>query len=207
MPNIAVYNMEGKQVGDIELNDEVFGVEFNHAAVHQVVKAQLANKRQGTKSALTRTEVAGGGKKPYKQKGTGHARQGSTRAPQWYKGGVVFAPKPRDFRLAVPKKLNALAMKCALSSHVKEDTMKVLDAITFEAPKTAEMVKMLKALNTGKKTLVVTAEKEENAVKSARNIPNVKLSVVNNINVLDILNADSFIITKEAVEMVQEVYA
>ena len=207
MPKVAVYNIEGKQVGDIELRDEVFGVEFNHAAVHQVVKAQLANKRQGTKMTLTRSEVSGGGKKPWRQKGTGHARQGSTRAPHWYKGGVTFAHRPRDFRVAVPKKLKRLAMQCALSSKVQENTIFVLDQLQFEAPKTKEMVKLINNLNITKKALVVMPESDKNVELSASNLQKVKFSPVNTLNVLDILNYDNFIITKEAVELVQEVYA
>ncbi|BAB82110.1 50S ribosomal protein L4 [Clostridium perfringens str. 13] len=167
MPKVGLFNKEGQQVGDIQLNEQVFGVEVNKYALHQVVVAQLANKRQGTQSAKTRSEVRGGGIKPWRQKGTGRARQGSIRAPQWIKGGVVFAPKPRDYRMSIPKSMRKVAMTSALTSKVAD--MVVLEDLTFEAPKTKEAVKMLNAFE-AKKTLIITAEVNENVYKSARNI-------------------------------------
>ncbi|MDU7109465.1 MAG: 50S ribosomal protein L4, partial [Clostridium perfringens] len=192
------------QVGDIQLNEQVFGVEVNKYALHQVVVAQLANKRQGTQSAKTRSEVRGGGIKPWRQKGTGRARQGSIRAPQWIKGGVVFAPKPRDYRMSIPKSMRKVAMTSALTSKVAD--MVVLEDLTFEAPKTKEAVKMLNAFE-AKKTLIITAEVNENVYKSARNIEGVTVMPVNNINVYDLLNCKTLMITKEAVNKIEEVYA
>ena len=206
MANVSVYNMQGETVGTLELNDAVFGVEVNDHLVHEAVVAQLANKRQGTQSAKTRSEVSGGGRKPWRQKGTGHARQGSTRAPQWTGGGIVFAPKPRDYRYTLPKKLRRLAMKSALSSKVAENEIIVVDELKFEAPKTKEMIKFLQAVNADKKALIITAEKDENVVKSAANIPGVRTALATTMNVYEIVNHTSFIVTKEAVELIEEVY-
>lgn len=206
MPKVALYNIKGEQIGDIELNDSVFGVEVNREAMHQVVKMQLANKRQGTQSALTRGEVAGGGIKPWRQKGTGRARQGSIRAPQWIHGGVVFAPKPRDYSYTLPKKLKRLALKSALSSKVVDNSLLVLDELKMDEPKTKIVADMLKALD-AKKALIVVPEKDEAAYKSARNIADVAIIPVNNLNVYDVLKYDKFIITKDAVSKVEEVYA
>lgn len=206
MPTVGLFNQEGKQVGDIQLNDNVFGVEVNQDALHQVVVALLANKRQGTQSAKTRAEVRGGGIKPWRQKGTGRARQGSIRAPQWIKGGVVFAPKPRDYRMAVPKSMRKVAMTSALTSKVQDNEMLVLESLAFAAPKTKSMVEVLKAFE-AKKTLIITAESNEILYKSARNIADVKIMPVNNINVYDLLNCDKLIITKDAVSKIEEVYA
>ena len=204
MPKVGLFNKEGQQVGDIQLNEQVFGVEVNKYALHQVVVAQLANKRQGTQSDKTRSEVRGGGIKPWRQKGTGRARQGSIRAPQWIKGGVVFAPKPRDYRMSIPKSMRKVAMTSALTSKVAD--MVVLEDLTFEAPKTKEAVKMLNAFE-AKKTLIITAEVNENVYKSARNIEGVTVMPVNNINVYDLLNCKTLMITKEAVNKIEEVYA
>ena len=204
MPKVGLFNKEGQQVGDIQLNEQVFGVEVNKYALHQAVVAQLANKRQGTQSAKTRSEVRGGGIKPWRQKGTGRARQGSIRAPQWIKGGVVFAPKPRDYRMSIPKSMRKVAMTSALTSKVAD--MVVLEDLTFEAPKTKEAVKMLNAFE-AKKTLIITAEVNENVYKSARNIEGVTVMPVNNINVYDLLNCKTLMITKEAVNKIEEVYA
>ena len=204
MPKVGLFNKEGQQVGDIQLNEQVFGVEVNKYALHQVVVAQLANKRQGTQSAKTRSEVRGGGIKPWRQKGTGRARQGSIRAPQWIKGGVVFAPKPRDYRMSIPKSMRKVAMTSAFTSKVAD--MVVLEDLTFEAPKTKEAVKMLNAFE-AKKTLIITAEVNENVYKSARNIEGVTVMPVNNINVYDLLNCKTLMITKEAVNKIEEVYA
>ena len=204
MPKVGLFNKEGQQVGDIQLNEQVFGVEVNKYALHQVVVAQLANKRQGTQSAKTRSEVRGGGIKPWRQKGTGRARQGSIRGPQWIKGGVVFAPKPRDYRMSIPKSMRKVAMTSALTSKVAD--MVVLEDLTFEAPKTKEAVKMLNAFE-AKKTLIITAEVNENVYKSARNIEGVTVMPVNNINVYDLLNCKTLMITKEAVNKIEEVYA
>lgn len=206
MPKVGLFNKEGQQVGDIQLNEQVFGVEVNKYALHQVVVAQLANKRQGTQSAKTRSEVRGGGIKPWRQKGTGRARQGSIRAPQWIKGGVVFAPKPRDYRMSIPKSMRRVAMLSALTSKVQNDEMVVLDSLTLEVPKTKEIVKMLNAFN-AKKTLIVTAEANETVYKSARNIEGVAVLPVNNINVYDLLKYSKVIMTKDAVSKIEEVYA
>ncbi|HCJ56008.1 50S ribosomal protein L4 [Lutispora sp.] len=206
MPKVALYNIGGQQVGDIELKDSIFGVNVNVEAMHQVVKMLLANRRQGTQSALTRAEVRGGGIKPWRQKGTGRARHGSIRSPQWTHGGIVFAPKPRSYRYTLPKKIRRIAMKSALSSKVSDNNIIVLDELNFDAPKTKQVVTMLQNLNADSKTLIVLSEKNENVEKSARNIPNVKTSLVNTLNVYDILNYDKFIITKSAVEKVEEVY-
>lgn len=206
MPTLKVFNKEGKEVGDIQLNENIFDVEVSVDAMHQVVLAQLANKRQGTQSAKTRAEVRGGGIKPWRQKGTGRARQGSIRAPQWIHGGIVFAPKPRDYRVSVPKSMRRTAMKSALTSKVVENEMIVLESLNFEAPKTKEMIKVLNAFE-AKKTLIVVAESDENVYKSARNIPGVAVLPVNNLNVYDILKYEKFVVTKEAVSKIEEVYA
>ena len=207
MPKVDILNMEGSVVDSLELNDAVFGIEPNHNALHQVVKAQLANKRQGTQSALTRSEVSGGGIKPWRQKGTGRARQGSTRSPQWRHGGVVFAPKPRSYRQDVNKKVRKLAMCSALSAKVADGTMVVLDQIGFEKPSTKAMVKMLDALKVNGKALVVLPEGNVEVDLSARNIPGVKTTVTGTLNVYDIMKYDHFVIAKDAVVKVQEVYA
>ena len=206
MPTVGLFNKEGNKIEDIQLNDKVFAVEVNADAMHQVVVALLANKRQGTQSAKTRAEVRGGGIKPWRQKGTGRARQGSIRAPQWIKGGVVFAPKPRDYRMSIPKSMRRVAMLSALTSKVQNDEMVVLDSLTLEAPKTKEIVKMLNAFN-AKKTLIVTAESNEKVYKSARNIEGVAVLPVNNINVYDLLKYSKVIMTKDAVSKIEEVYA
>ena len=206
MPTVGLFNQEGKQVGDIQLNENVFGVEVNTDAMHQVVVALLANKRQGTQSAKTRAEVRGGGIKPWRQKGTGRARQGSIRAPQWIKGGIVFAPKPRDYRISVPKSMKRVAMKSALTSKVQENQMVVLETLALEAPKTKQMVEILKAFD-AKKTLIVTGESNEVLYKSARNIADVQIMPVNNINVYDLLKFEKLIITKDAVSKIEEVCA
>ena len=206
MPTVGLFNKEGNKIEDIQLNDKVFAVEVNAEAMHQVVVALLANKRQGTQSAKTRAEVRGGGIKPWRQKGTGRARQGSIRAPQWIKGGVVFAPKPRDYRMSIPKSMRRVAMLSALTSKVQNDEMVVLDSLTLEAPKTKEIVKMLNAFN-AKKTLIVTAEANETVYKSARNIEGVAVLPVNNINVYDLLKYSKVIMTKDAVSKIEEVYA
>ena len=207
MPKVAVLDMAGKEVGQIELSEAVFGVEPNSSVMLHMVKNYLANQRQGTQSALTRAEVSGGGRKPWRQKGTGHARQGSTRAPQWTHGGIVFAPKPRDYRYTVNKKVRRLAMKSALSSKVLDSDMIVLDALTMEEYKTKTIVSMLKALGSEKKALIVLPKVDEKVIASARNIPGVKTALVNTLNVYDILNADKFIVVKDAVAQIEEVYA
>jgi len=206
MPKVGLFNKEGNQIGDIQLNDDVFAVEVNQYAIHQVVVALLANKRQGTQSAKTRAEVRGGGIKPWRQKGTGRARQGSIRAPQWIKGGIVFAPKPRDYRMSVPKSMKRVAMKSALTSKVQEGEMIVLDNLDFEGIKTKQVVDMLKVF-AAKKTLIITAESDENVYKSARNIEGVSVIPANNINVYDLLKFPKVLITKEAVSKIEEVYA
>lgn len=206
MPTVGLFNKEGKKVGDVQLSDNVFGVEVNQYALHQVVVALLANKRQGTQSAKTRSEVSGGGIKPWRQKGTGRARQGSIRAPQWIHGGMVFAVKPRDYRTSVPKSMRRVAMKSALTSKVNDEQIVVLENLELETPKTKEVVKMLSALN-AKKTLIVTSESNENAYKSARNIQDVEILPVNNLNVYDLLKYEKLVITKDAVSKIEEVYA
>ncbi|SHI18694.1 50S ribosomal protein L4 [Sporanaerobacter acetigenes] len=207
MPKVSVYNLLGEQVGEIDLKDDMFGAEINEHAMYEVVKNHLANKRQGTQSAKTRAEVRGGGRKPWRQKGTGRARQGSIRAPHWTGGGVVFAPKPRDYSYSVPKKVKRVALKSALSSKVLENEIIVLDELNLNEPKTKEMVKILENIKADKKALIVMDEKNENIIKSARNIPNVETTLVNTLNVYDILKYNSFIITKDAVRKVEEVYA
>ena len=207
MSTVTMLNMAGQEAGTIELNDAVFGIEPNQNAVHAVVKNILANRRQGTQSAKTRAEVRGGGRKPFRQKGTGRHRQGSSTDPSQIGGGVVFAPKPRSYRYTVPKKVRRLAMLSALSSKVQDGEIIVVDEISFEEPKTKEMVKMLEAIKAEKKALIVTAAKDENIVKSAANIQGIRTALVGTMNVYDILNHTSFIVTKEAIEKIEEVYA
>ncbi|MCM1272964.1 MAG: 50S ribosomal protein L4 [Clostridium sp.] len=206
MATVAVYNIEGKEVDKLELNDNVFGVEINEQLVHKAVVTQLANKRQGTQSAKTRSEVSGGGKKPWRQKGTGHARQGSIRAPQWKGGGVVFAPKPRDYSMKMNKREKQIAMKSVLTSKVQTSKLIVVDELKVDEIKTARFVKILDNLKSPK-ALVVTKEKDEKVYLSARNIPTVKTALANTINVYDILKYDSLVITKDAVAAIEEVYA
>ena len=207
MPNIAVVDMEGKKVGTVDLSDSIFAIEPNAAVMHQVVLSYLAAQRQGTQSALTRSEVSGGGRKPWRQKGTGRARQGSTRAPQWTHGGIVFAPKPRDYRFTVNKKEKRLALKSALSVKAAENDIIVVDSIATGEFKTKKMVAMLNAVGADKKALIVLPEVDTMVIKSAANIPGVKTAQVNTINVYDILNADKLIIAKDAVSKIEEVYA
>lgn len=207
MPTVAVLDMAGKEIEKIELNEAVFGIEPNVAVMHDVVKNILANRRQGTQSALTRAEVSGGGKKPWRQKGTGHARQGSTRAPQWTHGGIVFAPKPRCYRYTLNKKVRRLAMLSALSSKVADNQMVVIDNIATEEYKTKNIAAMLKAVGAEKKALIVLPELDKKVIASAANIPGVKTAQVNTLNVYDILNADMFIVAKGAVSKIEEVYA
>ena len=207
MPNMQVVNMAGQKGGEIELSDAVFGIEPNTAVLHDVVVNYLANQRQGTQSALTRAEVSGGGKKPWRQKGTGHARQGSTRAPQWRHGGIVFAPKPREYRYTLNKKVRRLALKSAFSAKAKENEMIVLDALTVDTFSTKTVVNMLKAVGADRKALIVLATNDAKVIKSAANIPGVKTAQVNNLNVYDVLNADKFIVVKDAVAQIEEVYA
>ena len=207
MANVSVYNMEGKEVGTIELNDAVFGVAVNEHLVHMAVVQQLANNRQGTQKAKTRSEVSGGGRKPWRQKGTGHARQGSTRAPQWTGGGVVFAPVPRDYSFKMNKKEKRVALKSALSDKVANGKLVVVDALTFDAPKTKEFAKVMANLNVNDKALVVLNDNDANVVLSAKNIPTVKTSLTNTINVYDIVNAKTLVLTQDAVKTIEEVYA
>ena len=202
-----VYNMSGELVGEIELSEAVFGITPNQAVVHDVVKNHLANKRQGTQSALTRAEVSGGGRKPWRQKGTGRARQGSTRAPQWTHGGIVFAPKPRDYSYTLNKKSRRLALKSVLSAKVAESNLIVIDSIKMEAPKTAEFAKFLKAVGAEGKALVVTAEACQNVVKSGRNIPGCEVTFANLINVYDVVNANKLVVDKAALAKIEEVFA
>ncbi|WP_312711523.1 50S ribosomal protein L4 [Proteiniclasticum ruminis] len=206
MPTVGLFNIEGKKVGDVTLNESVFNVEVNKAVLHQVVVAQLANKRQGTQSAKTRAEVRGGGIKPWRQKGTGRARQGSIRSPQWAGGGIVFAPKPREYRVSLPKSMRRVAMKSALTAKVLENEMIVLESLEMDAPKTKAIVTMLKAFDV-KKALIVTAESNANVYKSGRNVEGIQVIPVNNINVYDLLKYDNLIITKDAVSKLEEVYA
>ena len=206
MANVSVFNMEGKEVGTLELNDAVFGVEVNEHLVHMAVVAQLANKRQGTQKAKTRSEVSGGGRKPWRQKGTGHARQGSTRAPQWTGGGVVFAPVPRDYTIRLNKKEKRLALKSALTSRVQENKLIVVDELKFDEIKTKNFVNVMNNLKADK-ALVVLNENDANVVLSARNIPTVKTALTNTINVYDILKYNTLILTKDAVATIEEVYA
>ena len=206
MAKVSVYNIEGKVVGDMELNDAVFGVEVNTHLVHQAVVLQLANKRQGTQSAKTRSEVSGGGRKPWRQKGTGHARQGSTRSPQWTGGGIVFAPKPRDYSFKMNKKEKNLALKSVLTTKVAENKFIVVDGLSFDEIKTKNMVNVLKNLEV-KKALVVTDDDNKNVTLSSRNIPGVKTAVTNTINVYDILKYDKMVVAKDVISKIEEVYA
>ena len=206
MANVSVYNMEGKEVGTMELNDAVFGVEVNEHLVHLAVVAQLANKRQGTQKAKTRSEVSGGGRKPWRQKGTGHARQGSTRAPQWTGGGVVFAPTPRDYSIRLNKKEKRAALKSALTSRVQAGKFIVVDELKFDEIKTKNFKNVMNNLNVSK-ALVVLAENDQNVVLSARNIPEVRTSLVNTLSVYDILKYNTVVATKAAVASIEEVYA
>ena len=202
-----VFNMAGEQVGEIELSDAIFGIEVNESVVHAVVKNHLANLRQGTQSALTRAEVSGGGRKPWRQKGTGRARQGSTRAPQWTHGGVVFAPKMRDYSYTLNKKSRRLALKSVLSAKAAELNIVVIDSIKMDAPKTKEFAQFLKNVNCDCKTLVVTANVDENVIKSGRNIPGCEVTFANVINVYDILNAKKLVLDKAALAKIEEVFA
>ena len=207
MANVPVYDMNGKKVSETELNDAVFGITPNEAVMHAMVVNYLANQRQGTQSTLTRTEVAGGGRKPYRQKGTGHARQGSIRAPQWYHGGVALGPKPRSYRYTLNKKVRRLAMLSAFSQKVLDQNLVVIDNLAVEGFKTKTIVNMLKGLEISGKALIVTQEADKQVYKSAANIPGVKASAVNTLNVYDILNYDKFIVSKGAVAKIEEVYA
>ncbi len=207
MPNVAVLDMKGTKVDEINLADSIFGIEPNAAVMHDLVVNYLANQRQGTQSALTRSEVRGGGRKPWRQKGTGHARQGSIRAPQWTKGGVVFAPKPRDYSYTVNKKVRRLAMKSAFSTKAQDNDIIVVDSIKLDDYKTKTIVEMLKAVGSEKKALIVLPEVDKVVIKSASNIQGVKTAQVNELNVYDMLNADKLIIVKDAVAKIEEVYA
>lgn len=207
MPKIAIVDSKGKQVNEIELSESVFGIEPNMSAVHSVVVNYLANQRQGTQSTKTRGEVSGGGKKPWRQKGTGRARQGSTRATQWRHGGIALGPKPRSYRFVLNKKLRRLAMKSVLSAKVAEDNMIVVDAFTLDEFSTKSVVKLLDAIGADRKALIVIPENNVKVVRSARNIPGVKTALVNTINVYDILNADKLVVIKDAVAQIEEVYA
>ena len=206
MANVAVYNMEGKEVGKLDLNDAVFGVEVNEHLVHMAVLQQLANNRQGTQKAKTRSEVRGGGRKPWRQKGTGHARQGSTRSPQWTGGGVVFAPVPRDYSFKINKKEKRAALKSALTSRVQENKLIVVDELKLDEIKTKKFAQVMKNLNVDK-ALVVINDNDQNIVMSARNIPTVKVAQTNTINVFDILKYSTVVVTKDAVATIEEVYA
>ena len=206
MPTISVYDMTGKETGTLELSADVFGIEPNVAVMHSAVINYLANQRQGTQSTKTRSEVSGGGRKPWRQKGTGHARQGSTRSPQWTHGGIALGPKPRSYRFALPKKVRRLALKSAFSSKVMADEMLVLESLSLDEIKTKSIVNMLNALGADRKVLLVLPEKDEKVILSARNIPGVKTALVNTLNVYDILNCDKFIVVKDAVAQLEEVY-
>ena len=207
MPKVAVYDMQGTQVGEMALNDNVFGIEPNEAVMHQFVKMQLANKRQGTSSTKTRAEVRGGGKKPWKQKGTGRARVGSSRNPVWRGGGIAFGPKPRDYSYTLPRKVRRLALKSALSSKALDLNIIVVDVLTFEEPRTKLMIETLDLLKAAPKTLVITADNDVNVYKSARNIPGVKSLKADYINVFDVLKYETLLITRDAVARVEEVFA
>lgn len=207
MPNASVFTTTGEKVSDIELSEGIFGIEPNVSAMHLVVVNYLANQRQGTQSTLTRSEVSGGGKKPWKQKGSGRARQGSTRSPQWTHGGIAHGPKPREYGFSINKKVRRLAMKSALSSKVAAEEMIVLRGLSLTEIKTKEMVKVLSALETGKKTLIVLPEKDDVIYRSARNIAGVKTTLVNTLNVYDILNCDTIVVLEDAVAKIEEVYA
>ncbi len=207
MPNVSVFDMNGKKVSDIALAESIFGIEPNVSAMHLVVVNYLANQRQGTQSTLTRSEVSGGGKKPWRQKGTGRARQGPTRAPQWYHGGIAHGPKPREYGFDINKKVKRLAMKSALSSKTAAEEIVVLDSLELKEIKTKEVAKVLSNLETGKKVLVVLPEKNDVIYRSARNIAGVKTTLVNTLNVYDILNCDTIVVLKDAVAKIEEVYA
>lgn len=207
MAKVTMLNMAGESVGDIELNDEIFGIEVNEFAVHEVIKNYLANQRQGTQSAKTRGEVRGGGRKPFRQKGTGRGRQGSSTSPNHVGGGVVFAPKPRDYSYSVPKKVKRLAIKSVLTSKVQDNEIIVLDSLSFEAPKTKEMIKVLENINAAKKSIIVLDEKDDNVIRSASNIPGVETTLVSTMNTYEVLNATSFIVTKDAIKKIEEVYS
>jgi large subunit ribosomal protein L4 len=207
MPKVALYDMTGAQIGELDLNEEVFGIKPNEAVLYDFIKMQMANKRVGTSSTKTRAEVRGGGKKPWRQKGTGRARVGSSRNPVWTGGGVTFGPKPRDYSYRLPKKVRRLAMRSALSSKVIENSIVVVDRLVFDEPKTKSMVKTLESLKVSPKTLVVTADGNPNVSKSARNIPGVKPLKVDFINVYDLLKYDTLLITRDAVARVEEVFA
>jgi large subunit ribosomal protein L4 len=206
MAKLTMLNMAGEQAGSIELNDDIFGIEINQYAVHTVVKNYLANQRQGTQSAKNRGEVRGGGRKPFRQKGTGRARQGSSTSPNQIGGGVVFAPKPRDYRYTVPKKIRRLALKSVLTSKVLENEIIILDSLVMAEPKTKAMIKVLENVKAGKKVLLVLSEKDENIIKSAANIPGVQTTLVTTLNVYEILNHTNFIATKDAISKIEEVY-
>ena len=207
MPKVAVYDMQGTQVGEIDLNDSVFGIKPNEAVIQQFIKMQLANKRVGNASTKTRAEVRGGGKKPWKQKGTGRARVGSSRNPVWRGGGIAFGPKPRDYSYTLPRKVRRLALKSALSSKVVDNNIIIVDFLNFDEPRTSKMVQTLELLKVGKKTLLVTADGDINVYKSSRNIPGVKSLKVDYINVFDILKYETLLLTKDAVTRVEEVFA
>ncbi|WP_163539048.1 50S ribosomal protein L4 [Gracilibacillus sp. YIM 98692] len=207
MPKVALYNQSGSQVGDVEINDAVFGIEPNEHVLHDAVVMQRASLRQGTHAVKNRSDVSGGGRKPWRQKGTGRARQGSIRSPQWVGGGTVFGPTPRSYSYKLPKKVRRLALKSALSSKVKEDSLVVLDELSIEVPKTKEVVSILSSLNADAKALFVTADKDEVLAKSANNLQNVKVLTVSEVNVLDLLTHDKLILTKEAAEKAGEVLA
>ena len=207
MSTMKVLNMAGAEVGTVELNDAIFGIEPNEVVVHEVVKNHLANCRQGTQSALTRAEVSGGGRKPWRQKGTGHARQGSTRAPQWTHGGIVFAPKPRDYSYTLNKKAKRLALKSVLSAKASEQAVVVIDEIKMDAPKTKEFAAFLNAVGCTSKTLVVTAAADQNVVRSGRNIPGCEVTFANLLNTYDVLNADKLVVDQAALQKIQEVFA
>lgn len=207
MPTVAVFDMSGKKVSDLALKDDIFGINPSVPAMHMMVVNYLASQRQGTQSTLTRSEVSGGGKKPWRQKGTGRARQGSTRAPQWTHGGIALGPKPRDYRFSVNKKIRRLAMKSALSTKVAGGEMIVLDKLEFDQIKTKQMVKVLNSLETGKKVLIVLPEKNDVVYRSARNIAGVQTTLVGQLNVYDILNCDTVVVLKDAVSKIEEVYA
>lgn len=206
MATVSIYDMNGKQTGTMELSDEIFGIAPNAPVMHSAVVTYLANQRQGTQSTLTRSEVSGGGRKPWRQKGTGHARQGSIRAPQWTHGGIALGPKPRSYRRELPKKMRRLALKSAFSSKVAEGSMKVLEAVTLDTIKTKTMAQMFAALEAGRKVLFVLPEKNDIVLRSVRNIPGVKTALVNTLNTYDVLNADTFIVVKDAVAQIEEVY-
>ena len=206
MPTISIYDMTGKQTGSMELSADIFGIEPNVAVMHSAVINYLANQRQGTQSTKTRSEVSGGGRKPWRQKGTGHARQGSTRSPQWTHGGIALGPKPRSYRFALPKKVRRLAMKSAFSTKVAAGEMMILKELKLDEIKTKTMVNLFSALKADKKVLLVLPEKDEKVILSARNIPGVKTALVNTLNVYDILNCDKFIVVKDAVAQLEEVY-